>query len=205
MPARKRPSYRRRPNRLAALKKLRWPVWAALGAVLLFAGGGFATAATLEEHDGFCASCHTQPESAYFERTQAAAVDLASKHQGAWATRCIDCHSGPGVTGRASAMALGARDLAAFVTHTDQQPAPLTVPISDASCLKCHADVPNTTNFNRHFHAFLARWQASDPNAATCVSCHSAHTTDGNSGQMFLQTARAQLVCDRCHQANGRG
>ena len=185
---------------------LRWPVWAALAGMLLFAGGVFATAATLEERDGFCASCHTEPESAFYQRTQAAAVDLASKHNASWATRCIDCHAGPGVGGRLGAMALGARDLAAFVTRADQQPAALTMPIDDANCLKCHADVPTTRTFNRHFHAFLTRWQSLDPNAASCVSCHAAHTTDGETGPAFLQQQRAQQVCDSCHQANiGRG
>ncbi len=204
MPSRKRPAYRR-SNPLLSLR-LRWPVWAALAGVLLFAGGGFTTAATLEERDSFCASCHSQPESTFYDRTQAAAVDLASKHHASWATRCIDCHAGPNLTGRVSAMTLGARDLAAFVTHTDQQPAQLTVPISDANCLKCHADVLNTRSFNRHFHAFLARWQTLDPNAATCVSCHSSHSTDGDPTLIFLQTQRAQQVCDSCHQANiGRG
>jgi predicted CXXCH cytochrome family protein len=201
MPPRKRPTYRR-PNPLSAVN-LRWPIWAALGAVLLFAGAGFATSATLEERDSFCASCHTQPESTYFQRTQVAAVDLASQHHASATTRCIDCHSGPGFTGRAGAIALGARDLTAWVTHTDQQPAPLTVPVSDATCLKCHGDVVTTRNFNRHFHAFLARWQSVDNNAATCVSCHGGHTTDGQANLAFLQADRTQQVCDSCHQSNG--
>ena len=204
MPPRKRPTYRRSKSR--APSKIRWPVWAALAVVLVVAGGGFATAATLEEQNSFCASCHTEPESAYYQRTQAPATDLASKHNAAWATRCIDCHAGPGITGRIGAMTLGARDVAAFVSHTDQQPAPLTIPIGDANCLKCHADVPATRSFNRHFHAFLARWQALDPNAARCVSCHTAHATDGDATLAYLQQERTQQICDSCHQANiGRG
>ncbi len=206
MPPRKRRAYRRPSpfaSTITAVKNRRWPVWAALAAVLLFASAGLATAATQEDHDSFCASCHSQPESTFFQRTQTAAVDLASQHQAAAATRCIDCHSGPGVTGRAGAMALGARDLAAWVTHTDQQPAPLTVPVSDATCLKCHGDVPTTRDFNRHFHAFLARWQAMDPNAATCVSCHSGHATDGDPSLAFIQQQQTQQVCDNCHRSNG--
>jgi predicted CXXCH cytochrome family protein len=204
VPTRKRSAHRR-PSLFSALKA-RWPVWAALAAVLLVAGGGFGTAAALEEHDGFCAACHSQPETAFFQRTQVGAVDLASQHHTSWATRCIDCHSGPGLTGRISAMTLGARDLAAFVSHTDQQPAPLTVPIGDANCLKCHADVPATRDFNRHFHAFLARWQSLDPKAAGCMDCHAAHTTDGDPGLAFLQQERTQQICDSCHRANvGRG
>jgi len=204
MPARSRPAYRR--SKPAPVAVFRWPAWAALAGVLLLGVGGFATAATLEEQNGFCAACHTQPESTFFERTQTQPIDLAAKHSQAWSTRCIDCHSGPGFTGRVGAMTLGARDLAVFVIRTDQQPAPLTVPIGDANCLKCHADVPATRDFNRHFHAFLARWQSMDSNAATCVSCHSAHATDGDPALAFLQQDRAQQVCESCHQANvGRG
>jgi predicted CXXCH cytochrome family protein len=204
MPKSRRPAYRR-PNPLLAIK-LRGPVWAALAGVLLLAVGGFATAATLEEQNSFCAACHTQPESTFYQRTQTVAVDLAAKHAAAWATRCIDCHSGPGLSGRIGAMTLGARDLAAFVTRTDQQPAPLTLPIGDANCLKCHAGVPATQSFNQHFHAFLARWQSLDANAGTCMSCHAAHATDGDPAQGFLQQERTQQVCDSCHAANvGRG
>jgi predicted CXXCH cytochrome family protein len=198
-----RPYQRRRSRRPPAIR-LPWAVWAVLGALVFVAGTGFTTGAYLEEHDDFCASCHTQPESAYFQRTQAAAVaDLASKHHTAAATLCIDCHSGPGFTGRVGAMALGAKDLAAFVTRTDQQPAPLTVPIADADCLKCHGDVPSKGGFNRHFHTFLTRWQASDANAATCVDCHSAHTTDGDPGLAYLEQQRTQNICESCHAALG--
>ena len=201
MPANQRPSRRSIPW---PTFKWRWPVWAALAAVLFLGAGGYFTTAHIEENDGFCASCHSQPESTFFQRSQApVAVDLASKHHASWATRCIDCHSGPGVSGRLSGMALGARDLAAFVTHTDTQPAVQTVPVTDATCLKCHTDTPTTQNFQRHFHAFLAKWQAIDPKAATCVSCHGGHATDGDPSTAFLQQDRTQQVCQSCHQAAG--
>jgi predicted CXXCH cytochrome family protein len=181
-------------------------VWAAVVVALVLAGGGLGTAAGLEEFNGFCAACHTQPESDFVARSQTAAVDLAAKHDQAWATRCIDCHSGPGLSGRLGAMTLGARDLAAFVSGSAQQPAPLTLPIGDANCLKCHSNIPATKNFNEHFHGFLARWQALDPQAGTCVSCHTAHSTDGDPSENFLQMERTQQVCDACHAANvGRG
>ncbi len=118
------------------------PVIIAVAVVgLLLAGGGFAFAATQETHDPFCASCHTQPKSTFFERSQAAqAVDLASYHT-SQETKCIDCHSGPGVTGRVQAELLGARNALAWYTGTAVQPAVLTSPISDANCLKCHQDI----------------------------------------------------------------
>ena len=174
-----------------------------LGIVL--AGSGFAFAATQESHDTFCASCHTQPEFTFFQReTAAQPSDLASAHT-AKQTRCIDCHSGAGVAGRAAGMRVGAGDLFAWVTGHATQPAPLTHPIPDGNCLKCHQDIPKTQDFNRHFHAFLSRWQAQDPNAATCVSCHTTHTTDGEESLTYLQRDRTVQVCQQCHNNLGGG
>ena len=41
---------------------------------------GLAYAAHIENNDAFCASCHTQPESQYYQRALAPPVDLASAH-----------------------------------------------------------------------------------------------------------------------------
>ncbi len=171
---------------------------------VLITAGGFTFAASQEQHDAFCASCHTQPESTFFQRSTAEqAVDLASAHT-AEATRCIDCHSGPGIGGRISAELMGAHNALAWFTKTAVQPAVLSKPIADANCLKCHSDVTAGRGRNNHFHAFLARWQSRDPNAATCVSCHSSHTTDGDA-QQFLNQARTEAVCQACHTALGEG
>jgi hypothetical protein len=116
-------------------KKFRF-TWVLVGIValgIILAASGFTFAASQETHDPFCASCHTQPETTFFQRSTAAqAVDLASFHT-AQQTRCIDCHSGAGVLGRMRAELLGARNAAAWYTHTDVQPAKLTVPIRDAN------------------------------------------------------------------------
>jgi predicted CXXCH cytochrome family protein len=166
---------------------------------IVLAVGSIGVVAQKEENDSFCASCHTQPESTYYQRAMAsAAVDLASSHT-SHSTKCIDCHSGPGLFGRISAISLGAKNAIALITRTDVQPAPLTVPIEDSNCLKCHSNTLAETDFNHHFHAYLLRWQAVDPTAAGCVDCHSAHTDDGDSTQMFLNTQRADAVCQRCH------
>ena len=56
------------------------PVYIIAGAFIL-AAAGFITVGQMENHDSFCASCHTQPESSYFSRRAvASAVDLASDH-----------------------------------------------------------------------------------------------------------------------------
>ncbi|MFN8457930.1 MAG: cytochrome c3 family protein [Anaerolineae bacterium] len=174
--------------------------------LVLFSGGGLLYAAHLEDENAFCASCHTQPESSYYERTQQAApVDLASAHNRK-DVLCIECHSGVGVKGRLEAMKVGAGDLEAYLTGNYHKPAIITVPIADSNCLKCHADVPATTKFNRHFHAFLPKWQSLDPQAATCVDCHQAHATGGQAEQDFLQETPTTKVCQQCHNfASSRG
>jgi predicted CXXCH cytochrome family protein len=172
---------------------------------IFLAAGSMGFVAQKEENDSFCASCHTLPESTYYQRAlAAAAVDLASSHT-SHSTKCIDCHSGQGLMGRISAISLGAKNGLSLITRTDIQPAPLTVPIGDANCLKCHSNTETETDFNHHFHAFLLRWQAVDPTAAKCVDCHSAHTLDGDSTQMFLNTQRTEAVCQRCHSVLGGG
>jgi hypothetical protein len=197
--------HHRRTRRRVVDPKKRLIIASALAALFVLALSSIVYADHLENHDAFCASCHSQPETTYYQRSlQAAQVDLASFHR-TKDTRCIDCHSGEGLIGRLGAMQVGADDLIRWVTHTARQPAPLTVPIGDGNCLKCHTDVPNTQDFNLHFHAFLLRWQAVDPNAGGCVSCHSAHTLDGDPAVQFLNQNRTIQVCEACHAALGAG
>ena len=188
-----------------------------LFAIGLVATIGFFTVTHLEENDAFCASCHSEPEATYYQRTQAAkSVDLASVHAllaqhkpqaspHATDTRCIDCHAGPGVAGRVSALSVGARDAVKWFSGTAAQPSVTTLPLSDAHCLKCHADTPNASTFDQHFHRTLVRWQQADAKAGKCVTCHTSHTTDGNVAIGFLNQQRMLAECKRCHVALGVG
>ena len=193
------PSHRSQP---VGKKRRKWPLIllaaAPLALVLLIFGAGF-TAMQFENHDDFCASCHSEPESMYFQRESAASTDLASFHA-TKNVRCIDCHSGQGlVPGRVSSLMLGARDLLAWVSGRAIQPAVHTRPIEDVNCLKCHADITTRRDFNNHFHVFLTRWQAQDKNAATCVSCHQSHPTNGEPTLQFLNRETTVNVCQSCH------
>jgi nitrate/TMAO reductase-like tetraheme cytochrome c subunit len=176
-----------------------------LAVILLLAASGFAFAANKESKDSFCASCHTQPESTYVQRSvETPPVDLASAHTSK-GTRCIDCHSGSGVFGRMGAEMMGARNAIAWYTHTATQPSHQTMPVSDENCLKCHQEVTARRDMNNHFHAFLSRWQAVDPKAATCVSCHGGHTTGGVADQRYMNVPNVQAECEACHNAIGEG
>ena len=181
-------------------------------AIAIVIGGVFLSAATavtamqFENHDDFCASCHSEPETTFFQRTTAAtATDLASFHS-TKEVHCIDCHSGPGlVPGRISALTLGTQDLLAWVSGHAKQPAAYTRPIEDANCLKCHQQVTQSRSFNNHFHIFLSRWQSLDQNAATCVSCHQGHNTTGEAQLAFLNRVDTTQVCQSCHRTLGGG
>lgn len=183
---------------------------------ILIPAGGFAFAATQESHDSFCGSCHTEPESTYLDRSLANhAVDLASYHS-TEDTRCIDCHSGKGVSGRIKAEFLGAQNAIKWYTGTAVQPAPLTKPIADSNCLKCHQEitqrnyVPENKTLrdlgeaqNGHWHLFLSRWQRQSKDAGSCVSCHNGHTTDGDGTLLYLNDQKLNSVCDSCHRVLG--
>ncbi len=181
----------------------------AVAGILVFVGLSLFVFARVEEQDVFCTSCHTQPEVTYFDRTQAAApVDMASEH-GTYAsrnpklanTRCIECHSGAGLMGRAHSMVKGAENAVRWVMGTAGQPAKLTVPIADENCLKCHVDTPMETDFDSHSHQYLAKWQTAATDAGGCVDCHTAHTLHGNASVGFLNQQRTLVQCDRCHVA----
>jgi predicted CXXCH cytochrome family protein len=178
-------------------------------ASLVMASIGFGFAAHQEQNDSFCASCHTNPESIYYARSIAPkTVDLATAHA-LEETRCIDCHSGEGIFGRISAEVMGARNAVMWVTGRATQPAPLTNPITDEHCVKCHGGVTGEEHdadvrsklFGPlgHYHANFIRWQEMDQNAGSCVSCHSGHDLGGVTKNKWIVTASVKDVCQACH------
>jgi hypothetical protein len=193
--------------------KLQWPLlpqvdpktfWIATGSLVIglvaLSGGGWFTT-QIEDDNAFCASCHTQPETAYYERTQTQAVDLASAHATENVT-CIECHSGAGVVGRTGAVLQGAQNVVLFISRQYQQPAVLKNKIGDDSCVKCHVDVLESNGKNSHYHVYLPQWQlAQSESAAGCVTCHQGHVTGGAVDQAFLSEVAASAVCEGCHSA----
>jgi hypothetical protein len=165
------------------------------------------SAMRFENHDSFCASCHTQDETTFFQRsTSAAPTDLASFHSGKGAARCIDCHSGAGIVGRYVALTYGATDLISYFSGHYPQPAIQETPIGDSNCTKCHRTVFDNSDFSNHFHAFLPQWQSVDSrNAASCVDCHISHDTLNDAGVAFLDRNAATTICQKCHAVAGQG
>jgi predicted CXXCH cytochrome family protein len=153
-----------------------------------------------ENHDVFCASCHTQPETSFYQASLNASPQTLAAFHTTKNVRCIDCHSGGGPLGRLAGLDRGAHDLIAYMSGHYNNPAVTTQPLGDGSCLKCHENIYNNQTFNNHFHLFLSRWQAVDPQAAHCVDCHTSHIS-GPTDQAYLQDATVEPVCQACHSA----
>jgi predicted CXXCH cytochrome family protein len=171
---------------------------------IIAAAGGTAYAVQLENQDGFCASCHTQPETNYYQQTQVKDTSSLAALHAQKSVRCIDCHSGGGPFGRVDGLSQGARDTLVYYSGHYQSPAVTTSPLGDGSCTKCHADAMGQQTFNNHFHVFLGRWQSVDPNAAHCVDCHTSHPSAAPA-QQYLDSTAVQTVCGNCHNALGAG
>jgi hypothetical protein len=176
----------------------------AIGLALIVSAGGTAYALNLENHDAFCASCHTEPEGEFYQNSlQTSSTTLAAYHVQK-NVRCIDCHSGSGLFGRLQGLEQGAQDLIAYESGNYHHPAITTNPLGDGSCLKCHAEVTKNESFNNHFHVFLAQWQSIDPHAAHCIDCHTSHSV-AQASQSYLAVATVQNECQACHAVAGRG
>jgi len=132
-----------------------------------------------------------------------APLDLATFHEIKGTTRCIDCHTGPGITGRVGGLIAGASDLVAYFSGRYPQLAVVEGQISDGNCLKCHATIAQKQDMSNHFHVFLSQWQKADPNAATCVSCHNGHNLAGDEKIKFLNEKDTVVICKKCHAVAG--
>ena len=183
-------------------RKIQFYVGAVIVGVIIFGIVIPFTAMQFENHNSFCASCHTQGEHTFYERSTAKTpVDLASVHNIQGQARCIDCHTGPGIIGRYRGLLAGSTNLIAYFSGHYPQPSSLREPYPDANCLKCHDAITHKQEFNNHFHVFLTNWQAVDKNAAGCVSCHLSHDKSGDAKIGYLNQQTTAGVCKKCHAA----
>ncbi len=175
-----------------------------LGALVVLGTTTMLAGMQVEQHNSFCATCHTQDESKYVQQSLAPAMDLASYHEAKGVALCIDCHSGTGLAGRIGGLVAGASDMISYVSGHYPQPAVQENPIGDGNCLKCHTTVIQAQDINNHFHSLLSQWQAMSPaSAATCVSCHTGHNPNGDVQLGYLNQTDTSAICQQCHQVAG--
>ncbi|RME42028.1 MAG: hypothetical protein D6791_18770 [Chloroflexi bacterium] len=171
---------------------------AAVVAGVAVAGGGVY----LETRDSFCAACHTQPETMYYERSidaEKGGIDLAAFHHLKADTRCIDCHGGVGLQDRLETLVVAAGDTVQFATGRYMQPARMTQPLSNPNCRQCHDETVRREGFENHFHNLMDDPEAPD---IFCVACHVSHQ-EGDERAFFIREIDVFPSCNRCHGVMG--
>jgi nitrate/TMAO reductase-like tetraheme cytochrome c subunit len=196
-----------------------------IGAIVLGIGttaAGVTIVSGMELDNQFCGSCHTEPETTYLARFATSLTGTSSdsaafhyRHSMSYLSpqvaniRCIDCHVGEGVIGRATVLSLAAFDALKYYTHTARQPAQVVFNVQNETCLKCHAqDVMKFADqpqkpfiIDNHFHY---KYFQPDAPPVSCVSCHPSHM-EGSELNKFQFNKITVPVCEACHRYEGHG
>ncbi len=201
------------PFGVRATRAMRWLLFAAIAGAVLAPVGWFGTD-WLEQDDDFCNACHLEPgvplhieiRRDYDTRPVAS---LAGLHAAALhptrpaaeaAFRCIDCHGGVGLVGRARTKALAAKDAFWWLVGHFDEPTEMAWPLWDDDCRQCHPDFQESeaaaAEPNPPFHALSVH------NAAlgmACVECHLSHEPGGLEDLYHLHPAHVRERCAECH------
>ncbi len=180
---------------------------------------GWVASDAVERNNDFCNACHISARSSsvgpsggggdpgtvplHIDIRRAfdarPAANLAGLHgERMDDVRCIDCHGGVGLVGRARVKWLAAKDAWHYLIGDFEEPTEMTHPLLDADCLKCHADVwaPREGREDNAFHALGVH--ATDLEFS-CVQCHDVHEMDGAEDFYFLRAAHVRARCATCH------
>jgi len=131
----------------------------------------------IESNDKFCASCHTQPETTYYQRSiEKTSSDLATYHAKK-NIDCIDCHSKPWFTGRIISQFQAFNN---YLVHRAGEGKKFNKSRSltgNENCTKCHSNSMWSTERSGHHHSpvMQQKWQAKGGPLQTCESCHNSH------------------------------
>ena len=180
---------------------------------VIFAIGWWGTD-VLERQNDFCNACHldggvalhaelrrdfdTRPPASlaalHAERRPRAGSDAREM-------RCIDCHAGVGLAGRARIKWLAARDLLVWLAGRAHEPSGLSVPLRDEDCAQCHGRLEGEARDDGRmaFHAVFVHNDSLGTAGVACTSCHAVHDAGGDPGFHFLSPARVREQCARCH------
>ena len=189
----------------------RWTFAAVAAGIVATAPLGWVVTDHLERDNDFCTACHLEadvPLHSDIRRDFDALppVSLAGRHGSAAvegraepAFRCIDCHGGAGLLGRARVKALAARDAFWYVVGRFEEPSGMRWPLWDEDCVKCHAsfDVSELrAGQSSRFHQLPVH--NADLGVA-CVQCHLTHEAGGNPEAWFIHAAHVRTQCAVCH------
>jgi len=186
----------------------------ALAGAAIGAGGWFGTD-RLEQDNDFCNACHLdgwtsgtplhEEHRADFDGRPARS--LAAAHAAAGndaraadpAFRCIDCHGGVGLHGRARVKLLAAKDAFFWLVGDFDEPEGMAWPLLEEDCRQCHSVFASkAAPFEDPAFHDLAVHNAEL--GVDCVECHQSHGQQVDPERWFLDTALVREQCARCHR-----
>lgn len=111
--------------------------------------------------------------------------------------RCIDCHGGVGLVGRARVKLLAARDALVWLSGDFEEPDGMSTPLLDADCTQCHPRFDETPSGapRPRFHELPVH---NNDLGRDCVECHESHDP-GDADFHFLDLAHVRRQCASCH------
>lgn len=191
-------------------RRLLWGV-AVAGGVVSSSVLGWTVSDRLEQDNDFCNECHLSADTPLHvdvrrEFDGRPAVSLAAAHAAAEvagrndpAFRCIDCHGGASLRGRARVKLLAAKDAFWYVMGRFEEPDAMRWPLWDEDCRKCHAEFAGQSWDGFGPEPFHARSVHNVKLGIGCVECHLAHGSGGDADAHFVHAAPVRAQCARCH------
>ncbi|MBW2387846.1 MAG: hypothetical protein JRG89_05355 [Deltaproteobacteria bacterium] len=133
-------------------------------------------------------------------------LNLAGVHGRGWveeredvAFRCIDCHAGSGLLERGTIKLLAARDGIRYAVGEFEEPDGMPFALSAETCLRCHPRFRHSAAPGWTLDAYHGRPGHDLPEAPSCVDCHAVHEEDGDAFAYFMNRARVDRQCQKCH------
>jgi nitrate/TMAO reductase-like tetraheme cytochrome c subunit len=171
---------------------------------------GWTVTDRLERDNDFCNACHLESGTPLHAEVRAAfdarpAATLAAAHAGVRIEgredgfRCIDCHGGASLVGRARVKVLAAKDAFWYVVGSFEEPDGMRWPLWDEDCRKCHEafdEAPASTWQSPRFHQVPLH---NVELGVDCVRCHRVHDAGGNTSAHFIHADSVRVECARCH------
>jgi len=194
---------------------LRW--LAAGGALaLISAPVGWHGSDVLERDNDFCNACHLPDTAAgpgaplhidirrdFDSRppptlAAAHAVHPVEARPDAPDWRCIDCHGGASLLGKARVKVLAMKDAFFWAVGRYDEPDHMAWPLWDEDCTQCHdAFEPKSGPFeDPAFHDLSVH---NVELGVDCVTCHLAHEREVNGDAYYLDARLVRSQCARCH------
>jgi nitrate/TMAO reductase-like tetraheme cytochrome c subunit len=165
----------------------------------------------VERNNDFCNACHLRPEvplhiEIRHDFDARPPNNLAGLHGATQvasravreATRCIDCHRGVGLVGRAEVKLLAARDALVWLSGDFDEPTEMSHPLGEADCRQCHREFAASDDDAIEL-AFHARGVHNAELGMDCVACHSVHDGGPDPALFYLDPGHVRVQCARCH------